>query len=280
MLLLIVAAFVLGLVVGSFLNNVIFRLQAGETFIKGRSRCPQCRHKLSWRELIPVFSFLYQRGCCRECEGRIDRQYPWVEFATGALFALSLYLGLHACYGGPAALGLCTAYDWLSVLRNWTVVSFLLLIFVYDLRWQLILDQISLPAIIVVLALNLSLAALAGQGIDAGSALIQSLLNMLAAALAGGGFFLLQFIISKGKWIGGGDIRLGLLMGVIVGWPNIIWALMIAYLVGALVSVGLIVIGSKEWKSQIPFGTFLCAATLLTLFWGDEIVSWYLNLLI
>ena len=103
--------------------------------------------------------------------------------------------------------------------------------------------------------------------------------QLLISVIIGAGFFLLQFVISKGRWIGGGDIRLGLLMGVALGWPDILVALFIAYLAGAIIGIGLILIGKKKWGSEIPFGIFLSAATLVTLFFGNFILDWYLNML-
>jgi prepilin signal peptidase PulO-like enzyme (type II secretory pathway) len=92
-------------------------------------------------------------------------------------------------------------------------------------------------------------------------------------------FFLIQFLISKGKWIGGGDIRLGLLMGLVLGWPNIIVAILSAYFMGSIVGLGLIAAKKKKWESQVPLGVFLSTATIIALFWGEKIASWYLGLI-
>jgi prepilin signal peptidase PulO-like enzyme (type II secretory pathway) len=102
--------------------------------------------------------------------------------------------------------------------------------------------------------------------------------DLLISALIGGGFFLVQFVISQGRWIGGGDIRLGFLMGLALGWPQIIAALMLAYSLGAFVGVVLIIFSRKKWDSQIPFGVFLTTATIIILFWGDFLVQWYWGL--
>lgn len=280
MIVLTVIAFIFGLIVGSFLNSVIFRLKAGKSFVKGHSHCPQCQKKLRWYELIPIFSWLWQLGRCRQCEGKIDKQYPLVELVAGILFALSMFVEMRECYNVIIYLNECSIADYFAVFRDWVMIAFLIVIFVYDLRWQLILDQVSLPAMIVALLLNLELIILLSQDNFSAAYIGKSLIMLVLAAIVGGGFFLLQFYISKGKWIGGGDIRLGALMGLILGWPQIIWALILAYFIGALVSVGLIAGGKKTWSSQIPFGTFLSIATLLILFWGNEMVNWYLGVLI
>jgi len=105
-----------------------------------------------------------------------------------------------------------------------------------------------------------------------------SLWNLLVSGIIGSGFFLLQFLISGGKWIGGGDIRLGLLMGLALGWPGVIAAIIISYFLGSLVGLGLIAAGKKRWGSEIPLGVFLAAGTIIDLFWQERILDWYWNL--
>jgi prepilin signal peptidase PulO-like enzyme (type II secretory pathway) len=103
--------------------------------------------------------------------------------------------------------------------------------------------------------------------------------NIPISALLASGFFFLQFIISKGKWIGGGDIRLGFLMGLMLGWPNILLGLFLAYILGTVISLPLVVLGRQNLKSQVPFGVFLSIATIFSLLWGDAIIGWYFRLL-
>lgn len=238
--------FILGLVVGSFMNAVIYRLHKGVSFVRGRSYCPHCKHELHFFDLIPIFSFIMLRGRCRYCAKRISWQYPLVELATGIIFfslwwqfGLSWDLGVYAIYS-----------------------VFLLIIFVFDLRYYLILDVVSVPAMVI--------AALASYFI-----LDLDILSMAIGALIGGGFFYLQYLVSRGKWIGGGDIRLGVVMGLMLGFPNILVALFVAYCVGSLVGIGLILAHTKQWKSQVPFGTFLSAATIITFFFGTAAVNFY-----
>ena len=104
--------------------------------------------------------------------------------------------------------------------------------------------------------------------------------NLLFSGIIGGSFFLLQFLISGGKWIGGGDIRLGLLIGLALGWPGVLVAIFLAYLIGSVVGLALIISGRKQWSSQIPLGVFLSAATVITMFWGEKILAWYWQLFI
>jgi len=103
---------------------------------------------------------------------------------------------------------------------------------------------------------------------------------MLIGAAIGGGFFLAQFILSRGKWIGGGDIRLGVFMGVILGWQLTLVALFLAYIVGAIISVGLIAAKKKTLASKVPFGTYLTVTTFVSMFWGSQILNWYIHLIV
>lgn len=257
--------FILGLVVGSFLNVVIYRLrhpQAGR-FWQGRSRCPHCSHVLGLRELIPLFSFLWQKGKCRSCGKKIDIQYPLVELATALLFSLVFVQR----FGWDGMIPL-SGKQWVFLFqlsRDWFIVSMAILVFVYDLRYMMILDAVMLPAVITVFVLNLLLGF--------------SLPDMLIAAVVGFGFFALQFFLSKGAWIGGGDMRLGFFMGLVLGWQLLLLALFLAYLIGALSAIILIVFGKKTWGQKIPFGTFLSLALVSALTFGESILAWYMNLL-
>jgi prepilin signal peptidase PulO-like enzyme (type II secretory pathway) len=238
---------VLGLIFGSFLNAVIFRLKRNEQFISGRSKCLKCKHALAFADLIPLFSFIFLRAKCRYCKAKISWQYPAVELVTALVFLIGYwhYLSL-------------TDYLVYLVFSCWLIV-----IFVYDFKYYLILDKVSLSALVTAFVLNF----LSGK----------SALNLLIGALVVSGFFLLQFVVSKGKWIGGGDLRLGLVMGAMLGWPMALVALALAYLSGAALGLLLIVFKKKSFNSQLPFGTFLTVSTWAVLLWGEQILNWYLN---
>jgi len=261
--------FFFGLVIGSFLNCLIWRLHRNETIL-GRSYCPKCKKQIDWYDNIPVLSFLILKGKCRHCRKKISWQYPAVESIVGVLFVMSFYLNyeLRIMDYGTGIFNLSILQDSLfiiQVLRDWFLIAVMTVIFIYDLRWYLILDIVTLPACIIIFLLNLALGI--------------TWQNMLISGIIGSSFFLFQFLISRGKWIGGGDIRLGLLMGIALGWPNILAAILLAYFIGSFVGIGLILSKKKEWGSQIPLGIFLSTATIITLFWGNKIVDWYLNLL-
>lgn len=223
--------FIFGLSVGSFLNVVICRLETKESIVAKRSHCPQCGAVLKWYDLIPLLSFVFLLGKCRSCGKKINWQYPVVEIATGLLFLLFFNL-----------------YFYLII------ICFLIIIFVYDLKHYIIPNKVVFPAIILSFFYSI---------------FIGSFLNFLLAALGASGFFLALVLVSKGRWMGMGDVKLAFLMGLILGWPNILAALFLAFLSGAVVGVALIIFGKKGLKSQIPFGPFLAGATVLMMLCGQ-----------
>ncbi len=257
---LVVFVFILGLLVGSFLNVVIFRLHRGETFIRGHSKCLFCKHRLKIKDLVPLLSFLFLKGRCRYCKQKFSIQYFLVELITAICFVL-IYIKIFPSLD-------ILAGDWLDIWQmvGWFVLTaWLVIIFVYDLKYYLILDIVVIPAIILAFIFNYVLGF--------------EVLNLLLAGLVGGGFFLAQFLVSKGKWIGGGDIRLGFLMGILLGWPHILTALFVAYILGSLISIVLLFGNKKHLTDKIPFGTFLSVATFVTMLYGDWLVAWYWSIL-
>jgi prepilin signal peptidase PulO-like enzyme (type II secretory pathway) len=164
----------------------------------------------------------------------------------------------------------------LMLSRNWIFTAFLIIIFLYDLKYYLILDTITVPAMIFALIINIFLSFLNIQYPI--SNILISISWFLVSALALGLFFLLQFLISRGRWLGGGDIRLGVLMGLMLGWPNSLTALILGYILGSLIGIILIVLKKKTMRSQVPLGTFLTVTTFVALMWGQEIAGWYLKL--
>lgn len=146
------------------------------------------------------------------------------------------------------------------LVRNWFYISILLGLFYYDLRWSLVPDRITLPVIVAGLLTQLMLFP-------------QSFLFTMLAVCVGAGFFAAQYLISRGAWIGGGDIRLGALMGVMLGWPAVLVALFGAYIAGAAVAIVLLSLRLKNRKSEIPFGPFLTGATVIVLLYSDQLMS-------
>lgn len=248
--------FIFGLIVGSFLNCVIYRLEINKSALKGRSFCPHCQHQLSWQDLIPVFSFLFLKGYCRYCHQKISLQYPLIEIATGILFVLIFNHWL-------LDIGIC------SLAYLFVISSFLIIIFIYDLKHYIIPDKIIYLAIAI---------AFLYQLFNHWPLIINNL-DFIYSAVGASFFFLLIVLASRGKGMGVGDIKLGFLMGLILGWPNILVALFLAFLIGAIIGIGLIINRKKTLKSEVPFGPFLVTGTFLALFWGENIINWYFRLI-
>src|SRR3989344_2510798 len=250
--------FLFGLVVGSFLNSVIYRLGKGESALKGRSYCPQCKHPLSWQDLIPLLSFALLQGKCRYCKAHISWQYPLVELATGIVFVVLYNL---------VSLSFSQVFQ---VPYFFAVASLLVVIFVYDLKHYLIPDKILYPAIGLVLAWRaFEILNLESWDLFRISNLGYSILPTL--------FFLAIFLVSRGTWMGFGDVKLALFMGLFLGWPNVLVALFVAFTLGAAVGVALILLKKKGLRSQVPFGPFLIGGTFAALFFGEAIAHWYLT---
>ena len=256
-----ICVFIFGLIVGSFLNCVIYRLQTDEK-IGGmsRSHCVKCGHILRWYDLIPVLSFLILRGKCRYCGKPISIQYPLVEIATGLLFVLIFW---HLDFGFELTFGI-----WILDLIYLLLIScFLIVIFVYDLKHYLILDKVIYPAIGIALAFQII------------NFQIDNFLSAVFAAFLAAGFFAIIVFGSRGKWMGAGDIKLGFLMGLILGYPQILTGLFLSFLFGAIIGTGMIIAKKKTLKSQVPFGPFLVAGTFTAIFYGEQILNWYLGFL-
>lgn len=243
--------FLFGLAVGSFLNVVIYRSKIKKSIFKPKSFCPHCKHVLAWYDLIPVLSFISLRGRCRYCHKKISLQYPLVELATGILFAL-FYLQAGGLNG--------------KLFFDLFFTSILIIVFVYDLKHYLILDIIILVGAIGAILSSIFLGK-------------PEFPQSLIGSFVGGGFFALLVLVSSGKWMGGGDVKLSFLIGLILGWPQILLALFIAFMVGSVIGLILIALKNKTLKSAVPFGTFLTASTIITMFFGDEILDWYLGLM-
>lgn len=236
----------LGLGIGSFINAAVLRLNAEETLM-GRSRCPQCHHVLAWYTLVPVASYLALRGACLYCKHRIAPHYPAVEAVTAALFVVAGLLYLDE----PVKLvvAVCT-------------VAICVAIFLSDYLFYTIPDAISLSGLIVI-TIGQLVAGVAWQSVAAG-------------IVAGASVFGLQYLLSRGRWVGSGDIRFGAFIGAATAWPNVIVSLFIAYVLGALVALPMLLRKQKKMNDALPFGTFLAVACLVTVFCGDAIVHWYL----
>jgi leader peptidase (prepilin peptidase)/N-methyltransferase len=261
MIIFYVLFFIFGTIVGSFLNVVILRLKKNKSIIKNPSHCPFCKRKLRWFELIPVVSFFIQKGKCRRCRKKISWQYPIVEFFTGVIFVLIAVYFLNFSFYG--LINLC----YLLIIS-----CFLIVIFVYDLKYYLVSDKIVYPAIFISVLYDVYLALIANQ--------FSIFFSSILGAVSMGGFFLFWVLVSKGKWMGIGDIKIGILLGLFFGIYQLFTALFLTFFVGAFISLILIIMKKKKLKSEIPLGPFLTGAAFITLFWGNYLLDWYLDIFI
>lgn len=252
--------FCFGLIWGSFLNAFLYRLRNKQKICWDRSKCPNCSHVLSWFDLFPILSFLLLRGKCRYCQQKISWQYPLVEFLVGLFFVFAWLFRS----GGFNFEGQLDTHFILLILRDWLAIWFWLGIFIYDLKWMIIPDSLSLVASTLIIVLGIFLGV--------------PIVELLLAGFLGFIFFALQYYFSGGAWVGGGDLRLGLLAGVLLSWPNILVALLLAYILGSFVALLLLALKKANRKTALPFGVFLAPAVIITLFFGDLILTWYFSL--
>jgi leader peptidase (prepilin peptidase)/N-methyltransferase len=255
--------FAFGASIGSFLNVVVYRLPAGLSILFPASRCPQCLHRLGQRENVPVLGWLWLRGRCRHCHTRISPRYPLVEAATGLLFV--------------------AAFGWfgfsLETLGAWVLLSWLLALSLID--W----DTLTLPHPLTQSGLVLGLAFMAlvgGREAHNWRGSIAGVIGGIAGAVLG--IWLLDAIavvgsIFLGKTaMGAGDAKLAAMMGAWLGWQYFLVAGFLACLLGALIGTGAIALGRHHRQHPLPFGPFLALGTAITFFWGEIILSTYLEL--
>jgi len=255
--------FIIGIAVGSFLNVVSRRLLRGES-VRGRSHCESCGTTLSGIDLIPLLSFLLLRGRCRFCGARLSWQYPLVELGTGLLFA-ALYA---VSSQEPLASSSFITYH-LSLITLLIASSSLIVIFITDLLKQRVFDQVVLVGILAALLYRVSLNSLNPRGLAAD-------LGLAAGVFV---FFWFLRLVTKGRGMGEGDPPVGFLTTLLVGFPQGLVMLFLAFVFGAVVGLILVFTGQKKLGDQIPFGPFLVTAVFATILLGDALLSWYLRLL-
>jgi len=241
------AVAVFGLAIGSFLNVVIARVPAGRSIVRPPSACPGCGAQLAWHDNIPVLSFLVLHGRCRACGMPISWRYPLVEAITAAAL-VAAYVAF-----GPTA----------DFLVAGLLLPALIAVTAIDLEHQLIPDAITLPWILVGLLANLATARI-------------SWVEPVIGILLGGGVFL-AIILASGGGMGGGDLKLGAMLGAFLGWKALLFALFVAVVLGGVLAIALLASGLRKRKDPIPFGPFLALGGAMALFWGERVVGWYLS---
>jgi len=243
--------FVIGAAVGSFLNVIIARYPEFKSILSGRSKCPECKREIAAYDLIPIISFLILNGKCRNCRKKISFQYPLVELTTGLLFLL-FFRNFGVNY---------------LLIPYLLVGCFSILIFIYDIRYLEIPEVFSWILLIITI-----LTALVSKDF--------SLSNFLLGGLVGGGILGILVGISDERWMGAGDIKIGLSFGFLLGFYKALLFLFLAFVIGALIGLLLIIFGKKKIKSEIAFSPFLILAAIIMIIWGNYLVNLYLKFVI
>ncbi len=244
--------FIFGLAIGSFLNAAVYRMEVGGSIVTQRSRCPKCGHILSWYELFPLLSFAFQWGKCRVCKKPISWQYPIVELSVALLFSWIFYLT-------PQPHPFYIAY-------LFVVSAGLAVIFIFDLKHYIIPNKVLYPLIAIAVLYNIVTYGFS----------IEFAYHVLAASMVSG-FFLAMYLASKGTWIGFGDVKFALFMGMFLAPWSVLVALFVSYFIGALVGGVVLLLKKKSLQSEIPFGPFLVAGTFIGFAYGEALINWYLH---
>lgn len=264
MLMVIIVLVILGLVGGSFVNAFVWRFHENKNWVSGRSECVYCHHQLSSIELIPLLSYIGLGGKCHYCHKHISLQYPLVELFTALVFIVSYIYWPIPIKGVQVLIFIL----WLAVVIG------LVALIIYDIKWMILPNSIvfSLIAVGLLMAIiNLLNAQNKGT----------MTLNYIGACAISGGIFYVIYVLSKGKWIGGGDVKLGLLLGLLVATPEKAFLLLfLASLIGSIVSVPLMLSGKMKRQTLIPFGPFLIISCFVIELVGSNILHWYMHMLI
>jgi leader peptidase (prepilin peptidase)/N-methyltransferase len=247
---------VAGAAIGSFVNLAVDRLPRGQSILKPRSHCPKCGNPVALYDLVPVLNWLWLRGRCRYCRNPIPVRSPLVELLGAALMAL---VGWQF---GTAPQAFVAAF----------VVTVCMVTVFIDLERHLILDVITAPALVIVLAVAPWTPG--GEGATWWWAYVQA----LAGIGVGLGALLVIYVLSRGGF-GEGDVKFGAFMGAALAWKMVAVALPVAFFAGGAVGLVLLALRLRGRKSLIPFGPFLAGAMVITLFAGDVLREWYFNLL-
>jgi leader peptidase (prepilin peptidase)/N-methyltransferase len=265
----------LGLCLGSFINALVWRIQEQEkpknkqakvnlSIANGRSVCVNCKHQLAWYDLVPVSSWLALAGKCRYCHKPISKQYPAVELMTAVLFAVSFVFW---------PVGLLSIAAWIKFSLWLGLLVILIALAVYDIKTMLLPDKlVKIASIFVLLDILLKLS----NGFNAAI-----LISAVVGLLAFGGVFYILFQISAGKWIGGGDVKLGFVLGAYLANAQMsLLAIFLASLIGLVPLLVLLPYGRASMRMKIPFGPMLIGGTVITVLFGQNLISWYVGLVL
>lgn len=277
--------FIFGASIGSFLNVVSLRYEPerfllSPKIIGGRSHCPKCKKTLHWFELIPLLSFIVQGGRCRNCKASLNFQYPFVEILSGLIFVF-IPCVIYKFGLPPAAYYLLSAI-WIFVFLT------LLLITLIDARLSIIPDEanvflgvlglISLPLI------NRLSDSAQGSFLGSFSSMFSFSTNVWVSHVSGAFFALLVFgaiiIITRGRGMGMGDVKLVAPLGLLFGWPDIILLVALSFIIGSIFGVYVMIFKHKNLKSAVPFGPFLALAATVVFFSGYDLIKFYFDMFV
>jgi leader peptidase (prepilin peptidase) / N-methyltransferase len=254
--------FLLGLVFGSFVLAVVDRMKSGRDWVKGRSECESCKHVLRPVDLVPVFSWLSTGGKCRYCRQKLSAVYPLTEISVGISFLFSYIFW---------PVGLVDFYTTAMFVVWLSAVVAMAGLFLFDMRWYLLPNKLIRP--LIVFGLVWAVLDVLNRGMTIGI-----IFEYVSAVIVGAGVFLILYVISKGKWIGDGDIRLGVAIGLFTGNPFEAWlVIFIASMLGLIASIPTIVKLKKKRRLniKIPFGPVLILGLYITVMFGAQIIEWY-----
>ncbi|MEI6222460.1 MAG: prepilin peptidase [bacterium] len=246
----------LGLSIGSFLNVVILRVHA-ESSLLGSSACPSCKKPIAWYDNIPLFSYLFLLGKCRNCKKPISWQYPAVEGSTALLTLVAFFFLQSRVEYDPTRLSF-----WLDYATVFCTVAIFVALFVYDLRYMLVPDIILFPGAGIVAVLSVL-----------SSPSMLQVLHLIYGILVYSGFLGFIAVVTKGRGMGWGDVKLGILLGLFLGFPLSIYGLVLAFWLGAIVSIFFLVKRKKGMKDMLPFAPFLISGCLLVWFFQEPILK-------
>ena len=257
-----------GIVIGSFLNVCIDRLPARKSLLSPPSHCDGCQKRLTALDMIPVISYLVLRGRCRHCGARIPKRVLIVEALTGAIFALAFWrFGVEPEF---------------FITIFWSCI-FISIIFI-DLEYQLILNKITYPAMIIALIILVIDVFAPDQGILSNLRVFDNQgmipVNSVVSGLLGGGIFFIFFVVVflvNPRGLGMGDIKLAALIGLATGFPLVFVSMFVGIVLGGIVAVVLIFFRRKGRKDIMPYGVFLGVGPIVALLWGADILNWYLG---
>lgn len=251
----------LGICFGSFVNALVWRIKNERNFVNERSECTHCHHILAWNDLIPVVSWLLLRGKCRYCHKHIEDS-PLLEILVMGLFVVS-YVFWPFMWSTPS---------WLA-FGLWLVsLVMLVALAVYDARWFLLPDKLVWPLVSV----GILLAGVRWIGIG-GLTVTDALIEIAGGICVIAGLYFVLHAYSKGKWVGFGDVKLGIFIGAILGWQQALLALFLANLIGLLAVLPGMISKKMTAQSKVPFGPFLIIACIIAFLFGERIIDWYLN---